>query len=264
LPIIELNKIDFSYKNGVDNTFSLHDINLAIGKGEFVSIIGPNGSGKSTLMKIISNLLYKNSGEIFYNGEEYSSISKKEFARHVAYVPQALPTLYPFSVYDIVLMGRTPYLNFMGFESGKDSKIVNESLELLGISHLRNKGINNVSGGEAQRTFIARALAQKPEVLLLDEPNAHLDIEHQVSIFNLLRKLNLDEKLTIISVSHDLNLAGFYCEKAILMNEGRIVMNDLKHNILTEYNIKKYFGVEALVNYKKEENFVNVNIIPIN
>jgi iron complex transport system ATP-binding protein len=159
-------------------------------------------------------------------------------------------------------MGRTPYLNLLGFEKEDDLIKINNALELVGISHLKNKSINSISGGEAQRAFIARAIAQEPELILLDEPNAHLDLEHQLSIFNLLKKLNDEEQLTIIMVSHDLNLAGCYSKRIVLMKSGNIFLDDEKSKVLTQDNISKVFRVNSKI--YNEGNNINVAIFPTN
>ena len=147
-------------------------------------------------------------------------------------------------------------------ENESDHKIVADALELVGITHLKNKGINEVSGGEAQRAFLARALVQQPKIILLDEPNAHLDIKHQIAFFDLLKKLNREEGLTVIAISHDLNLSAFYAERAILLQQGKIFMDDSKDKVLTENNIKKIFEVDTIVTNKFTENSLHILINP--
>ena len=159
-------------------------------------------------------------------------------------------------------MGRTPYTNLLGYESREDLRIIDETMDLLGISHLKNKGINEISGGESQRTYIARALVQQPEIILLDEPNAHLDIKHQFGIFNLLRELNHKKELTVIAVSHDLNLAGYYSQRALLMKNGRIFLDEEIANVLTAGNIKNVFDVDSEILPYSESNGVKVILRP--
>lgn len=263
MPLIELSNISFSYKQSAQiPNFSLEDINLLVNKGDFISILGPNGCGKSTLLKLIARLLKPREGKISFSDVEYEKIPIKSFTKKLAFVPQITYSIYPFSVFEVVMMGRTPYLNLMGFERGEDIAVVEKTLEKVGISHLMNKGINEISGGEAQRAFIARALVQKPETILLDEPNAHLDIEHQMEIFNLLKFLNENENLTVIAVSHDLNLVGLFSERAVLMKNGKILLDSDKKSILTESNIKEIFNVNSVVRYNQDSNAVLVNIIP--
>lgn len=264
MSLIDLKNICFSYHGGSEGTgeFFLNNIDISINSGEFISILGPNGSGKSTLLKIIAGLLKPSSGKISLRDVEYKSMSKRALARNIAFVPQAALTIFPFSVFEIVMMGRTPYLNLVGYESSKDRQIVNEALELVGISHLSRKGINEVSGGEAQRAFIARAIVQSPEIILLDEPNAHLDIKHQLSIFNLIKKLNSEKKLTVVTVSHDLNLSGFYSDRIIMMKDGSKKIDGSVTEVLTQENIKDVFEVDAKISVNSNLNKVFVTITP--
>ncbi len=263
MSIIELKNITYSYNSiNTDKQFFLNNISLNLLKHEFVSILGPNGAGKSTLLKIISGLYKPQIGTIKLCDKDYSEYELKELAKKIGFVSQSNYSVFPFSVYEIVMMGRTPYLGLLGFETEKDRKIVDNVLETVGIADLKNKGINEVSGGEAQRAFIARALVQKPEILLLDEPNAHLDIQHQISIFNILSKLKEENDLTIVTVSHDLNLAGYYSDKVVLMENGRIVFNDIKKNILTEKNILDIFNVHTSVHYDENKDAVKVTLLP--
>lgn len=258
MKIIELKDISFHYHSGSEN-FSLEKINLSLLRGEYTALMGPNGSGKSTLLKLISGVIRPNNGSVNLLAKNISEYSRKQIARKIAFVPQSTGNAYPFSVFEIVMMGRSPYLNLWGNEKKEDVEIVKEALELVGIYHLRNKGINEISGGEAQRAYIARAFAQKTELILLDEPNSHLDIEHQISIFRLLKKFNEIEGTTIITISHDLNLAASFCKKGIILNNGRLATEGTIPDVLTERNIKEYFNVNSVVS--KNENMVNISIL---
>ncbi|GBD89588.1 putative siderophore transport system ATP-binding protein YusV [bacterium BMS3Abin04] len=241
-----LNGVRYTYLNNSDlPAFRLGEINLNIDKQEMISILGPNGSGKSTLLKIISGVLVPQFGEVLFMGNSITKYKRKEIAKHIGFVPAFSTSIYPFSVYEIVMMGRTPYLNFTGFEKKEDHEIVAEALNTVGIYELRNKGINEISGGEAQRAFIARALAQKPSVILLDEPTAHLDLKHQISVFKLLKELNENQDITIVIISHDLNLAGSFCNRAILMRNGKVVRDGKTIDMLTQENIQDVFEVSS-------------------
>ena len=160
--LISLNNISFSYEKNAAESFFLSAINLEVFKGEFVTILGPNGSGKTTILKLMSGLLKPQIGEVLFQNKKLNSLTRKEIAKRIGYVPQSTLSVFPFSIYEIVLMGRTPHLGFGGFEKEDDKEKINEALDLVEISHLRNKGLNEVSGGEAQRAFIARALVQEP------------------------------------------------------------------------------------------------------
>ncbi len=257
---IVLKDISFVYKN--EEEFSLRNLNLDFKQGEFVSILGPNGSGKSTLLKLIAGNLKPQKGAINFNGNEYKKIKIKDLAKLIAFVPQSSNPVFQFSIFEIVMMGRTPYLNMFGFENEDDVKIVNEALELVELTHLKDHGINEVSGGEAQRAFIARAIVQQPKVILLDEPSSHLDIKHQLSIFNLIKKLNKEKGLTVILVSHDLNLSGLYSDRIILMKQGKIFFDGNVILSLTEENIRSVFGVDSKVKINENNYSVNVTIKP--
>jgi iron complex transport system ATP-binding protein len=254
MPLIAAKNISFSYPS-VMNGFALRDVSLDIDRREFISILGPNGSGKSTLLRLLSGVLKPGKGELYLDGQDYGSLSHKDIAKLIAFVPQNTHSIFPFSVYEIVMMGRTPHLNYLGYESREDHDIVQEALGRVGITDLMNKGINEVSGGEAQRAFLARALVQKPSIVLLDEPNAHLDIKHQLSFFNLLEKLNEEESLSVVFVSHDLSLSGQFGKRGILIKDGTIYMDDSKERVITTENIKHIFEVDSEIMTTGNNNF---------
>ena len=251
---IELQKIRFGYPKGKR---VLDNVSFEIQSGEFAFVIGLNGSGKSTLLKIIARILEPQSGEVLFDGENSERFSAKEFARTLAYVPQNYSPAFPFSVFDFVATGRTPYLNFYGILKNRDKEIVEKNLLLLGIKNLAEKSITEISGGELRRVMIARALSQEPKILLLDEPSAFLDIEHQISIFEFLKKLNQEQGLTILTVSHDLNLTGMFAESVILLENGEATKFP-KKEILTSEKIKKHFGVNAFISEKEENIHVTI------
>lgn len=260
MPLLEIKNIDFTYQTK-SNSFALNNIEFELEKGEFVTLLGPNGSGKSTLLKLISGILMPDNGFIKLENTPLETFTRKELARKIAFVPQFTYSIFPFSLYEIVAMGRTPYLSYLGYEKSYDRMIIENALKEVGIEKLKNKGINEVSGGEAQRAFIARALAQEPELLLLDEPNAHLDIKHQISIFEILKNLNRDKELTVLTISHDLNLVGYYSHRAILLNEGSIFMDGTFREVFQEEHIRQVFGVKSSLSYD-EKNRVYIRILP--
>ncbi len=253
--MIKLENIEFSYGNG----FALGPLSMQIEEREFIAILGPNGSGKSTLLKLISGYLLPAKGKVYLNGSEVSGYSKKELAKKISYVPQFTYSVFPYSVYEIVLMGRTPFLNIFGYEKENDRERVFSALEKMEIAHLANKGINEISGGEAQRAFIARALVQETDIILMDEPNAHLDLKHQIAIFKLLKELN-EEGKTILTVSHDLNLPGRYAGKVMLIREGEIVKFGKKEDVLSDELIKEVFDVDVKTECKSGVVKVNLEI----
>jgi iron complex transport system ATP-binding protein len=236
---------------------------MNINQGEFVSILGPNGCGKSTLLRLVCGLSKPQGGQIKIKSEDISRLSQKELAKQIAFVPQSHQSIFPFSVNEIVMMGRTPYLNTFGFENGNDRLIVDEALSLMRVDHLKKKCINEISGGEVQRVYVARALAQKADILILDEPNAHLDLENQILIFNFLEKLNEEQNITVVAVSHDLNLVGIYSKNVVLMNQGRIIMEGKKSDILNSKNIAEIFRINATIFSTEDSKSFNVLINPI-
>ncbi len=261
MSLLSLSHIDFSYNNKKRSNFSLEKITIQIEKDDFLSILGPNGSGKSTLIKLITGYLIPNSGEITLDGKNLRYYKPKELAKKIAYVPQIPNTIYPFSVYEIVAMGRYPHLGISGFEKETDKKKIFEVVKLMELENILDKGINEISGGEIQRTFIARALVQEPKILLLDEPNAHLDIKHQLSIFNLLKKLNDEKGLTIITVMHDLNLAKFYSNRVLMLKDGKVFLIGTPDDVITQENILDVFDVNVDVQQsgtsKRSSIFIN-------
>lgn len=223
-------------------------ISLDIGKGDFIGIIGPNGSGKSTLLRLISRVLSPRQGSITMGERDIAAINLKEFCRKVAFVPQDTLISFSFTAWEIVLMGRIPYLKRMQAESKNDFSIAENSLLLTDTRHLKEKQINELSAGERQRVIIAKALAQEPELLLLDEPTSHLDIGHQVQILDLLKKLNRAHNLTIVMVLHDLNLASEYCGRIILLDDGKIFKEGTAADVLTYQNIETVYKTVVVVN----------------
>lgn len=261
MSLFELNELNFSYSESKNTAegFSLKNINLTIERGDFLTVMGPNGSGKTTLIKIIAGLLKQNCGNVKFLGKEIDKYPYKELAKKISVVSQNNSSVFPFSVFEIIMMGRTPYFNIWGFENSNDFKIVNEAIELVDLTHLKNKGINEISGGELQRTFLARALAQQSEVIILDEPNAHLDFKHQISILNLIKNLNKEKNITIIAVLHDINIAAHYSDSIIFMKDGEIVLNGKTDDIISEENIKKVFEIDTTISKLNDRNVINIH-----
>lgn len=261
MAFLTLDNVSFRYnaKNNYTKA-ALENINLIINKGDFLAIMGPNGSGKTTFIKLIAGLLKPSSGEVRFQDKNLKKIPSQVLAKKIAYVPQFSGSVFPYSIYEIAAMGRNPYLSSWGFESPEDKYIIEENLRLVGLYDIKNKGINEISGGEAQRAFIARALAQEPELILLDEPNAHLDVKHQISIFNLLRKLNIEKQLTVAAISHDFNLASYYCKTAAILNYGKMETSGEIEQALTYQNIKRIFGINADI--RKKDDLLSISINP--
>ncbi len=222
-------------------------ISFNIKKGEILGIIGPNGSGKSTLLKLMSRVLNTEDGEVLLEGCDISRMGLKKLSQKIAFVPQETLVNFAYTAEEIVRMGRIPHLKRLQSESKTDHQIVERSLQETDTLTLKDKYINELSAGERQRVIIARALAQEPSILLLDEPTSHLDIGHQVQLLNLLKKLNIEKSLTVLIVLHDLNLASEYCEKIILLESGRIYKEGRPEDVLTHQNIENVYKTSVIV-----------------
>jgi len=239
---IQAKDIAFSYSDQ-----PLFDgLGVAVGKGEFVGLVGPNGSGKTTFLNILSRVLRPSRGSILIDGSDIESFSARALARKIAVVPQETGIIFPFSVSEVVLMGRAPHLQSI-LESEEDFEIAMEAMEMTGVDHLASRPVTNLSGGEKQGVFIARALAQRPSILLLDEPTAFLDIKHQVDIYDILTRLNRERGMTILAVSHDLNLASHYCERVLVFKEGSLMFDGLPQEAITTDTIRDVYGTDVVV-----------------
>jgi iron complex transport system ATP-binding protein len=239
----------------------LEDVSLAVKEGDFVGILGPNGSGKTTLLKSISRILKPHKGVILLNKADIYSLKGVEVAKQLAVVPQDSAIGFSFAALDVVLMGRNPHMTRFQMESAKDMAIARKVMNLTNTWNLAERPINELSGGEKQRVIIARALAQEPKILLLDEPVTHLDIINQLEIMDLVQGLCVKEGLIVLAVFHDLNLAARYCTSAILLKNGRIFSAGSLDDVLTSENIKDVFRVDAIV----QKHFVtnSLYVIPL-
>ncbi len=241
--IIATNKLCWKYGEAA----VLNDISLTIKKNRLYGIIGPNASGKTTLLKNLSRSLMPQKGSVFLFDDDITGFSNNKLARKVSCVPQNTYLRFEFSVMDMVLMGRSPYLRKFQSESEYDIEIAKNAMLITNTWHLREKNIGQISGGERQRVIIARALAQQTEIMLLDEPVSQLDIHHQIEILDIIKKLTEDEKLTAVLSLHDLNLAAQYSDFLILMDKGRIFKHGLPNEIITEENIQKVYGIKTFI-----------------
>lgn len=240
MDVLRVNKLYFSY----GKTEVLKSIDFTINESMMVGIIGGNGSGKTTLLKSISGYLKPKSGNVFIAEKNIKDFSVKEKARYISYVPQEMPYDFEFSCYDLVMMGRIPFLKRFQSERKKDKEIVMDSMKITNTWQFRNKSIKDLSGGERQRVYIARALAQKPKILLMDEPVSHLDIKYQIEILSLVNRLSL-KGILVITVLHDINLASQFCDKIFIMKEGQIMGSGSPKKVLTFDNIKSAFSIDV-------------------
>lgn len=241
---LQLDGVAFSYEDGSD---VLKDVSCRIAPGEFVGIIGPNGAGKTTLLRIISGMLEPRQGQATMDGESVARMDARLRARQIALVPQNESVVFPWSVSAMVMLGRHPHRSGLGFEKPADIAAAEDAMHRMRITHLASRSVLDLSGGELHRVLIARALAQQTPILLLDEPNAHLDIRHQVDLFALLSRLHAEDGRTVIIITHDLNLAASYTDRILLVDEGRIAAAGTPEEVIREDVLTRHFGVDVTV-----------------
>lgn len=227
----------------------LRDVSLEVRRGEILGILGPNASGKTTLLGVLQGLLKPQRGRVLLDGQDVQSMSRRKVAKTLAVVPQEMALTQSFTVLEVALMGRHPHLGMMGFEGAGDRAIALASLEKTGCAHLADRDINELSGGERQRVLVARALTQQPRVFLLDEPTAYLDLKHQMELVELLGRLHREERLTVVWVSHDLNLASLVCHRLLLLKEGKVQALGPPREVLTEEAIWEAYGARVMVDW---------------
>ncbi|MDI6730639.1 MAG: ABC transporter ATP-binding protein [Candidatus Altarchaeum sp.] len=256
---LKINNLYVGYKN----INILNDITFSIGMGELVGIIGPNGAGKSTLLKTITSVLQPKKGVVLLNKKDIRKMDRKEIARIMAVVPQNTLISHMFTVYDMVSMGRYPYIKdrFSPFDDAEDVKIVNDSMKMVGIEHLSEKTLDAISSGEKQMAVIARALAQQPKILILDEPTSNLDVNHQIKILKLVKNILRDKNISVIIVIHDLNTAARFCDKLVLLYDKKILSIGTPEEVLTIENIRTAYKVEAEVNYSDATDSINIIVL---
>ena len=222
----------------------LNELSFDVKKGECFGIIGPNGSGKSTLLKMISGILASSNGTVSLNKISIKKWSQKSLAKKMAVLSQNPLPPYPITVFETVMMGRYPHLGLFQREGKKDFEIVEKVLEQTGMLHLKGAMLDTLSGGERQRVAIAKAMVQEPEILLLDEPTTYLDIGYQVSVLNIVKKWQQEAGLTIFMVLHDLNLASQYCDRLLLLKEGRAMKLGSSKEVLNKENIQHVYDTD--------------------
>jgi len=234
---------------GYDTSLVLKDASMQINSGDFVGIVGPNGSGKSTLLRTISRILQPFYGKVLLKGEDIYHIPVAEIAKKMAVLTQEPGLDFPFAARDVVTMGRLPHIKRFAREGAKDMEAIARAMDLTDTAELADRQVNELSGGEKQRVLLARALAQEPEILLLDEPTSYLDLNYQIEIMELLARLRREYGLTIVTILHDLNLASRYCDYLVVLKQGSIHAVGTPYQVVTADTIKEVYGCEVRVEY---------------
>ncbi len=239
----------------------LKDVSFSVEKGEAVALIGSNGTGKSTLIKCVSGILPLLAGNIQICGKDLRRLKAKERAQMVAVVPQSYYVDYDFAVEDIVMMGRNPYLGFGKKESSEDVAIVEKAMKMTHTDVFAGRGYNELSGGERQRVVLARAIAQQPKIILLDEPTSALDIHHQIEVMELIQELNQKEQITILSVLHDINLASRYCNRIVMLKDGKVSADGTPEEIVNRNAMESLYNMKLLI--RENSLLEKPEIVPI-
>lgn len=226
---------------------AVSQVDVAISPGEILGVIGPNGSGKSTLVRALGGLRTPDTGEVLLDGRGLHTVSRRERGRAIALVPQETHVSFPLTVRELVLLGRSPHTGAFGWESAHDLDVARRAMERTDVAALSHRPIDELSGGERQRAVLARALAQEPRALLLDEPTTYLDLRHTVLLLDLVRTLCKEESLTVVLVLHDLNLAGMYCDRLALLSEGRLHSYGGPADVLVYKDLCEVYGTDLYV-----------------
>jgi len=239
--ILQFERVCFSYRGAV----VFEDFDLRVEEGEMTAVLGPNGSGKTTLVRLAVGYLRPSSGTVSIAGRSLGELPERERARVVSVVPQESHLAFDFKVRDVVLMGRAPHLGLLGFDGDDDRRIAEEAMEQTDVLGLADRRFSALSGGERQRVVVARSLAQRPRLLLLDEPTAFLDLKHRLSVYRLLVDLNRDLGISVVVVSHDINLAARHCRRIVLLDDGAVASDGPPDDVLTAENLERVYEVEA-------------------
>jgi iron complex transport system ATP-binding protein len=256
--MLQASRLSYGYSAAGGRSFTLDDVSVTVERGSLTGLLGPNGCGKTTLLNLLSGILHPRSGEVSLNGVSLAGRSRREIAKRVAVVPQETHPAFDFTVMEMVLMGRHPHLGAFELEGPADLDLAHEALTATGTEHLAGRDYMTLSGGEKQRVVIASALAQTPDVLLLDEPTASLDLGYQLEVATLLIRLNLERSVTMVLATHDLNLAAAVCDRLVLMRDGRVFAQGPTRDVLTAQTVQRLYGVDADVSFHAAAGHVTV------
>jgi iron complex transport system ATP-binding protein len=251
----------YNRRAGIDAVNAVRDVSVRIDRGSLTGLIGPNGCGKTTLLKLLAGVLVPDSGSVALDGRALSSMSRRSVARRIAVVPQETHPAFEYTALEMALMGRHPHLGPFQLEGPADLAFARDALTATGTAHLAERAYMSLSGGEKQRVIIASALTQAPEVLLLDEPTASLDLGYQLEVGLLLRRLNRQRSATMVMSTHDLNLAASLCDSLVLMRSGRVLASGTTAEVLTSAMVRQLYDVEADV--RVHELAGHLTVVPL-
>jgi iron complex transport system ATP-binding protein len=256
-------EVSFAYQSRFDDerAFLLQNVSTTIARGSLTGLLGPNGCGKTTLLKLMSGVIAPQRGSLSLNSRDLAAIPRRELARHIAVVPQETHPAFDYSAMEMVLMGRHPHLGPFSLEGPEDFDIAREAMAATGTEHLAQRPYMTLSGGEKQRVVIAGALAQTPEVLLLDEPTASLDLGYQLEVATLLSRLNRERGVTMVLATHDLNLAASLCDNLVMMRGGRVLAQGATRDVLTAPMIRQLYDVHADVSFHADAG--HLTVVPV-
>jgi len=241
--VIELDQVSFSYED--EDIFE--GISLGVARGESMGFLGENGSGKTTLLRLMAGLLRPREGKIMLLGRDLNSYRRKEVAREVSIVAQGTEPVFDFTVEEVVLMGRNPYIPLFGGESREDIEKTEEAMRKMGVIDLRGKVVTQLSAGELQRVIIARSLAQETRILLLDEPTTGLDVRHRIELVRLLKRMREEREMTIVTVSHDIDMIAHFVDRVILMGRGVFLADGPTREVVSPEKLYETYGVRMIV-----------------
>jgi len=257
-PAFAIENLSYAY----GNQFVLRNLSFSVPQGEMFMIIGPNGAGKTTLIKLMVGISKSPPGQIEILQTPIGNYSQKRLAKALAYVPQGLPVGFPFTVEETVLLGRAPHQKVLGLASQNDLDIARQAMKFTEVDDLARRKLDQLSGGEQQRALIARALCQQPQVILLDEPTASLDLSHQIRIMDLMERLKTEKGVTVVMVSHDVNLAAMYADQLLLLKAGQIVCMGSPDEVLNFEILEKTYDCKLLVDISPLGNLPRVTVVP--
>jgi iron complex transport system ATP-binding protein len=253
--LIEAQRLSFDYQRPI-----VRDISFTLAPGTITGIVGPNGSGKTTILRLLAGIASPLSGDVLLGERSLSRMKRKEIARHIAMVPQNGGLYYRQTVFQFAIQGRSPHLSLLGFESPQDETIALEALEMTQLTRYLNSRVSEISGGEKQRLLLARALTQQTEILLLDEFTANLDINYQVELMRLVRRITHEKRLATLVVSHEINILGSFCDRILLMSQGTIHHQGSVREVLTSEHLKQIFKLDFSIRQLPGEK---VEVLPV-